>query len=78
MTGKANSLLQQALELEESDRLEIAGALLGSVEPLSSHEVEAAWREEISKRLAEWNAGGVETVEWSEVRERLAASPAGG
>ena len=33
--------------------------------------VDAAWRAEIERRMAELDAGSVETIPWEEVRARL-------
>ncbi len=73
MTKKAESILQQALVLEESERAEIAGALLESLEPPPDAEVEKAWREEIRRRLAAVDSGSAELIPWEEVRDQLFA-----
>ena len=38
-------------------------------------DVEAAWSEEIKRRLAEVDAGTVELIPWEEVRAELFAQP---
>ncbi len=71
MTHKAESLLRAALELTESERAEIAGRLLESIEPEPDAEVEAAWAAEIDRRARSIDAGEVEMVPWNQVRESL-------
>lgn len=61
------------MTLPESDRAEIAGALLASIEPGNDMDVAAAWRQEVAARVAALDAGKVETVPWEEVRDRLFA-----
>ncbi len=71
MNTKAKVLLEDALRLSESDRAEIAGALLESIEPDTDVAVEEAWREEVKARVAALESGEVQTVPWEEVRDRL-------
>jgi len=69
---KAQSLLQEALTFAEQERAEIAGALLESLEPEPESDVETAWRQEVSVRVAARNAGG-ETTPWEVIRDRFRA-----
>ncbi|MBI3939371.1 MAG: addiction module protein [Acidobacteria bacterium] len=71
MKPKAEALLEEALELSERERAEIAGALLESLEPPLDPEVDQAWREEVARRVAQLEAGGVETIPWEQVRDQL-------
>ena len=73
MTKKAESLLQQALVLDQSERAEIAGALLESLEPPADTDVKAAWRKEVRRRLEAADAGSAELTPWQEVRDQLFA-----
>lgn len=45
--------------------------LIESLDPVSEPDVEAAWSDEIKKRVAEINAGTVELIPWEEVRAEL-------
>jgi putative addiction module component (TIGR02574 family) len=67
----APELLRQALTLDEKDRASIAGALIESLETEVHADAEQAWDAEIRRRVAELDAGRVQTVPWSEVRRRL-------
>ena len=71
MTNKAKQLLDQALSLSEDERAEIAGALIESVEPTADADVEAAWRREVARRVAELDSGVSKTVPWEQVRDEL-------
>ncbi len=71
MNAKAKALLEDALRLSDSERAEIAGALLESIEPETDADVEQAWREEVKARVAALDSGQVETVPWEQVRDHL-------
>jgi putative addiction module component (TIGR02574 family) len=73
MTDRGKTLLAEALGLGDADRAEIAGALLRSLEPSEDSGVEAAWRAEVQRRVAELDSGQAETVAWDEVRDQLMA-----
>jgi putative addiction module component (TIGR02574 family) len=71
MTDKARRLLDQALGLSEEERAEIAGALIESLEPGTDADVEAAWRQQVARRIPALECGVARTVPWSEVRDEL-------
>jgi putative addiction module component (TIGR02574 family) len=73
MRRDAANLLQDALDLPEDERAEIAGALLESLEPAPEADIEAAWRQEVAARVAALEAGEVETIPWQEIRDRFLA-----
>lgn len=64
-------LYEQATALPPADRAELAGLLLESIEDQSEEGVEEAWAVEIERRIADYRAGGVRTIPWSEVRAHL-------
>ena len=72
MTADATKLLKDALKLARSDRGALACQLLDSLDETADEGVEAAWDQEIAKRIAEIDQGRVKMVPWSEVRRRLA------
>ena len=45
--------------------------LIETLDPVSEPDVEAAWSEEIERRLAEIDAGTVELIPWEDVRAEL-------
>lgn len=73
MERNAEAVLKKALTLPETERAEVAGALLNSLEPVEEADIESAWRQEVAARVAALEAGEVETIPWMEVRNRLVA-----
>jgi putative addiction module component (TIGR02574 family) len=70
MTATAKRLYEQALDLDENERAELAGWLLASLDD-EDQGVDAAWRDEIARRMAEIDSGAVQAVSWEEAREQL-------
>jgi putative addiction module component (TIGR02574 family) len=64
-------LYEKAAELPPSDRAELAGLLLESIEDEPDEGVEEAWAAEIERRMVDYRAGRVRTIPWSEVRAYL-------
>ena len=71
MSKDVTALFRDASELPERDRATLAGLLIESLEADSEPDVEAAWSDEIKRRVADLEAGKVETIPWEEVRQRL-------
>ncbi|HUP62656.1 MAG TPA: addiction module protein [Thermoanaerobaculia bacterium] len=71
MSRDVEELYAKASELPPADRAELAGLLLGSIEEERDEGVEEAWAAEIERRMADYRAGRVKTIPWSEVRARL-------
>ena len=72
MGEATDELLRKALSLvEEEDRALLAGALIESLRGELDAGAEDAWEAEIQRRVRELESGAVETIPWSEVRERL-------
>jgi putative addiction module component (TIGR02574 family) len=74
MTPTAKRLREQALDLPERDRLELAAELLASVGPegeeISQEEWDRLWLAEADRRWAEIKEGRVETIPLDEVLRR--------
>jgi len=64
-------ILKDALELPDEARAALAGSLLDSLDEQVDEGAEAAWSEEIARRLAEVDSGNVKPLPWSEARRRL-------
>ena len=65
-------LFAKAVTLPEHDRAALAALLLDSLEDEASDEdVEQAWAAEVQRRMANYRAGNVQTIGWTELRERL-------
>jgi len=73
MAQELQDVFRSAAELPEQDRATLAGLLLASLEPDPDPGVEAAWREEIRRRVQEVDSGSVELIPWEEVRKKLFA-----
>lgn len=71
MTAETEKLIEEALKLPPEARAAIAGSLLDSLDEEVDEDAEAAWRQEISRRLSELAAGSVSLVDWSEARQRI-------
>jgi putative addiction module component (TIGR02574 family) len=63
-------LLRQALTLPDEDRAELAASLIDSLDTTVDDNVEAAWQEEIARRLDEIQNGKVQGIPWEEVRRK--------
>jgi putative addiction module component (TIGR02574 family) len=64
-------ILEQALELNEEERAELASLLIESLDEPAEVGVEAAWVVEIERRMADLDSGSAKTLPWDEVREKL-------
>ena len=67
MTTQAKELTRQALALKPEERIELAETLLTSVDGFASPEIEAAWREEIERRVKDFEEGRDKGVPAAEV-----------
>jgi putative addiction module component (TIGR02574 family) len=70
MTQEAHELLQKALALPENERAELAGTLISSLDATVDPDVDAAWQQEVARRLDEVQSGQVKTVVWEEVQRK--------
>jgi putative addiction module component (TIGR02574 family) len=71
MTQKAAELLQKALSLSEEDRAELAGSLIESLDATVDEAAEAAWNQEIARRVEDLDSGKAKTFPWEAVRSRI-------
>ncbi len=71
MTQEAAELLKKALSLPVSERADLAGSLIESLDDTRDESVEAAWDEEVARRMADIDSGGVKPVSLEEARRRL-------
>jgi len=70
MTQEAYELLQKALALPDKERAELAGNLISSLDATVDQDVDAAWQEEVVRRLHDVQSGKVDTVPWEGVRQK--------
>jgi putative addiction module component (TIGR02574 family) len=71
MTADVVELFKKASDLSEKDRATLAGLLIESHESERDNDVEAAWIEEVERRIAELDSGAVEAIPWEEVKAKL-------
>lgn len=71
MSALRDKLFQEALRLDDAERAALAGMLIDSIDKDVEEGVEAAWIAEIERRVAELDAGTVETIPWEVVRDDL-------
>ena len=72
MAASKDDIFRKALALPESERADLIGALIDSLDSEVEVGVEEAWRAEIERRAAELDAGTVQSIPWEVVRQRLA------
>jgi putative addiction module component (TIGR02574 family) len=67
-------LLTLALELPPEERAALAERLIESLDVPTDDGVEAAWSEEIRRRLERLDSGQAVTIPWEEARRRIRAA----
>jgi len=81
MNTTAKQLYDNALQLPDSERSELAAWLIESLDPEVDHDVQEAWDVEIKRRIDELDSGAVTAVPWPEARRMilgLSDGPSGG
>ena len=71
MGTDATKLLDEALKLPAEARAALAGSLIESLDETVDEDVEAAWAEEIRRRLEGLDAGKAKTIPWSQARRMI-------
>ena len=71
MAKSARELFEEAMRLDPEERATLMRLLVDTLDAESDEGVEDAWRVEIERRMAELDAGAVQTVPWEELRARL-------
>jgi putative addiction module component (TIGR02574 family) len=74
----SKQILLEALRLPETERAALAGELIDSLETEIDADAEAAWSQEIHRRVEELNAGRAQTIPWAEARRRIRMAAQGG
>ena len=73
MSEKATTLLKEALALPANERAELASSLIDSLDSTCDEDVEAAWQEEIARRIERLRSGTARTIPWEEVQKKARA-----
>jgi putative addiction module component (TIGR02574 family) len=70
MKQAVEQVLQAALKLPDEDQLQLLSALTAAAEERGLRPFDDSWLEEVRRRSAEYDAGSVQPIPWSEVKER--------
>lgn len=68
MTRPAKEIVNAAIKLDESDRLQLVEELLASLDTDNDDDIDTAWAAEIEKRSREIKRGVVSPIPWSVVK----------
>ena len=71
MKSDASKLLEAALKLPAEARAALAGSLIESLDESVDEGAEAAWADEIARRIVELDSGTAKTVPWSKARQMI-------
>jgi putative addiction module component (TIGR02574 family) len=71
MTKAAKAVLADALRLDADSRAEVVAELLASLDGPADPGVEAAWADEVERRVAEIDAGTATLEPWEDVKRRI-------
>ncbi len=71
MSKTGQEVLHEALQLDLSERAELAAELLASLDGESDEGVEAAWAAEVERRAARARSGQDVGKPWVEVRDQI-------
>jgi putative addiction module component (TIGR02574 family) len=70
MSPGAEQILQSALALPHAEQVELIEAMIAALDLANPQPLDENWMSEIRRRSAEFDAGMVKPIPWSEVRER--------
>ena len=73
MNEEIAELLKKALALPAAARAALAGSLLESLDETVDEGAEAAWQEEIARRIQELDSGRVKPIAWAKARRQVSA-----
>jgi len=71
MKPNQRKILEEALRLPIEARAALAGYLIESLDDSVDEDAEAAWSQEIARRVEELDKGTVKTVPWSVARRQI-------
>ncbi len=70
MKEEAAELLKKVLELSPEERADLASKVMDSLDATVDEDAEAAWQEEIMRRIEQVRSGQVKAIPWDEVRRK--------
>ena len=71
MKNQISKILESALKLPPEARAAIAGSLIESLDEKVDEDVEAAWADEIARRVQDLDSGKAKTIPWSKARRLI-------
>ena len=71
MGQELNGILEKVLNMPQQQRAFLAGQLIDSLEPQVDIDIEAAWQQEVHKRVSEAKEGAIAFIPWTDARRRL-------
>jgi len=71
MTQEAAEIRRRALALSPEERSDLAATLIDSLDPAEQSAIDAAWQEEISRRIKDLDSGKVQPISQEEFLARL-------
>lgn len=71
MTRSAEQILSEAMELDQTERAELAMRLIDTLDSDIAPGWEEAWAKEIDHRLGQLDRGEVKCIPWKEAREMI-------
>ncbi|MGH9499189.1 MAG: addiction module protein [Terriglobales bacterium] len=71
MTPEVSELLERALMLSLEEREVLANSLISNLSDEADEGVQAAWDEEIKRRVADIRSGEAKMIPYEEVRRRM-------
>jgi putative addiction module component (TIGR02574 family) len=74
MSREVTELLRKVLELSVTDRAELAGSLIETLDRIKEKSVEDAWNAEIARRMEDLESDRVKPIYDGEVLRRLASA----
>ena len=71
MKSDVSKVLEAALKLPTEARAAIAGSLIESLDGTVDENLEAAWADEIARRVQDLDSGKAKTIPWSKARRMI-------
>ena len=71
MKSEVSKILEAALKLPPEARAAIAGSLIESPDEEIDENAEAAWADEIARRVQDLDSGKAKTIPWSKARRSI-------
>ena len=71
MKKDTSRIIEEALKLPLEARAALAGSLIESLDESVDENAEAAWADEIARRIQDLDSGRAKTIPWSKARRLI-------